>query len=189
MSTEKTILSTAVLANLYKESLVIIPHAPTENTKITTEEKSATTTTKMVASKEVKWDGPIKSLGEHNKKITVIVNDPNSVHLNESDFILLTSILNACRLTIADIALINLGKQPVGLHQILQEYPSTLVISFAVDATQLKVKLPNTLYKVSQLGESHILFSNALASMQGTGVEAKQEKAKLWTVLKKIFEL
>jgi len=137
MSTEKTILSTAVLANLYKESLVIIPHTPTENTKITTEENSATTTTKMVASKEVKWDGPIKSLGEHNKKITVIVNDPNSVHLNESDFILLTSILNACRLTIADIALINLGKQPVGLYQILQEYPSTLVISFAVDATQL----------------------------------------------------
>ena len=189
MSTEKTILSTAVLANLYKESLVIIPHAPTENTKITTEENSATTTTKMVASKEVKWDVPIKSLGEHNKKITVIVNDPNSVHLNESDFILLTSILNACRLTIADIALINLGKQPVGLHQILQEYPSILVISFAVDANQLKVKLPNTLYKVSQLGESTILFSNALSSMQGTGIEAKQEKAKLWTVLKKIFEL
>jgi hypothetical protein len=45
------------------------------------------------------------------------------------------------------------------------------------------------LYKVTQLGDSHILFSNALSTMQGTGVEAKQEKAKLWTVLKKIFEL
>jgi len=39
------------------------------------------------------------------------------------------------------------------------------------------------------LGETKILFSNALSTMQGTGVEAKQEKAKLWTVLKKIFEL
>ena len=117
------------------------------------------------------------------------MHDPNSVHLNEMDFILLTSILNACRLTIADVALINLGKQPVGLHQILQEYPSTLLLSFAVDATQLKVKLPNTLYKLTQLGETHILFSNALSTMQGTGIEAKQEKAKLWTVLKKIFEL
>ena len=58
-----------------------------------------------------------------------------------------------------------------------------------MNASQLKVKLPNTLYKVTQLGDSHILFSNALSTMQGTGVEAKQEKAKLWTVLKKIFEL
>lgn len=188
MSAEKTILSNTVLANLYKDSLVVIDHTP-QITPTISEATTPTTAVKAEAIPEVKWEGPIKSLGEHNKKITVIVNDPNSVHLNEMDFILLTSILNACRLTIADIALINLGKQPVGLHQILQEYPSTLVISFAVDATQLKVKLPNTLYKVSQLGESHILFSNALSSMQGTGLDAKQEKGKLWTVLKKIFEL
>jgi hypothetical protein len=185
MSTDKTILSSSVLVDLYKDSLVVVEDIPLEN-KATVEQ---TIETKKEEIKEVKWEGPIKSLGEHNKKITVIVNDPNSVHLNEMDFILLTSILNACRLTIADIALINIGKQPVGLHQILQELPSTLVLSFAVDATQLKVKLPSTLYKVTQLGETHILFSNALSTMQGTGVEAKQEKAKLWTVLKKIFEL
>lgn len=185
MSTDKTILSSSVLVDLYKDSLVVVEDIPLEN-KATVEQ---TLETKKEEIKEVKWEGPIKSLGEHNKKITVIVNDPNSVHLNEMDFILLTSILNACRLTIADIALINIGNQPVGLHQILQELPSTLVLSFAVDATQLKVKLPSTLYKVTQLGETHILFSNALSTMQGTGVEAKQEKAKLWTVLKKIFEL
>jgi hypothetical protein len=185
MSTDKTILSSSVLVDLYKDSLVVVEDIPLEN-KATVEQ---TLETKKEEIKEVKWEGPIKSLGEHNKKITVIVNDPNSVHLNEMDFILLTSILNACRLTIADIALINIGKQPVGLHQILQELPSTLVLSFAVDSTQLKVKLPSTLYKVTQLGETHILFSNALSTMQGTGVEAKQEKAKLWTVLKKIFEL
>jgi hypothetical protein len=185
MSTDKTILSSSVLVDLYKDSLVVVEDISLEN-KATVEQ---TIETKKEKVKEVKWEGPIKSLGEHNKKITVIVNDPNSVHLNEMDFILLTSILNACRLTIADIALINIGKQPVGLHQILQELPSTLVLSFAVDATQLKVKLPSTLYKVTQLGETHILCSNALSTMQGTGVEAKQEKAKLWTVLKKIFEL
>lgn len=188
MSAEKTILSNAVLANLYKDSLVVIDHRP-QITPTTIESATPKAKSKAATEPETKWEGPIKSLGEHTKKITVIVNDPNSVHLNEMDFILLTSILNACRLTIADIALINLGKQPVGLHQILQEYPSTLVLSFAVDATALKVKLPNTLYKVSQLGDSHILFSNALSTMQGTGIEAKQEKAKLWTVLKKIFEL
>jgi hypothetical protein len=167
MNTEKTILSAADLVNLYQEHLVVIDDSH-NTTKAIVEVKTPTTSDPI---KQETWVGPI------------------SVHLNEMDFILLTSILNACRLTIADVALINLGKQPVGLHQILQEYPSTLLISFAVDATQLKVKLPNTLYKVNSLGETHILFSNALSTMQGTGIEAKQEKAKLWTVLKKIFEL
>ena len=185
MSTDKTILSNTVLANLYKDSLVIIE----DKAPVAKVQEESNIDIKKEEIKEVKWEGPIKSLGEHNKKITVIVNDPNSVHLNETDFILLTSILNACRLTIADIALVNIGKQPAGLHQILQELPSTLVIAFAVDANQLKVKLPSNLYKVSQIGETHILFSNALSSMQGTGIESKQEKAKLWTVLKKIFEL
>ena len=185
MNTEKTILSAADLVNLYQEHLVVIQDHPIAAKAIV----EAEIHTKPDPIKIDEWKGPIKSLGEHLKKITVIVHDPNSVHLNEMDFILLTSILNACRLTIADVALINLGKQPVGLHQILQEYPSTLLLSFAVDATQLKVKLPNTLYKLTQLGETHILFSNALSTMQGTGIEAKQEKAKLWTVLKKIFEL
>jgi hypothetical protein len=162
MSTDKTILSTSVLVDLYKDNLVVIE-----------------------AIKVEKWEGPIKSLGEHNKKITVIVNDPNSVHLNENDFILLTSILNACRLTIADIALINIGKQPVGLHQILQELPSTLVLSFAVDPTQLKVKLPSTVYKVTQLGETHILFSNALSTMQGTGLKPSKKKQNFGPCLRK----
>lgn len=185
MNIENTQLSAADLVNLYKESLVVIEDSPSKSTSSV----EPVVEVEKQAIKQENWEGPIKSLGEHHKKITVVVNDPNSVHLNESDFILLTSILNACRLTIADIALINLGKQPVGLHQILQEFPSTLLISFAVDATQLKVKLPNNLYKVTQLGDTHILFSNALSTMQGTGAEAKQEKAKLWTVLKKIFEL
>lgn len=185
MNTEKTILSTNDLVHLYKESLVVIDDFPKTN-EINVEKVTEDTHPPI---QQETWQGPIKHLGEHYKKITVVVNDPNAVHLNETDFILLTSILNACRLTIADITLINLSKQPVGLHHILHEFPSTLLISFAVDPTQLKVKLPNSLYKVTTLGETHILLSSALATMQGTGVEAKQEKAKLWAVLKNIFAL
>ncbi|MFM7000076.1 MAG: hypothetical protein ACKOXU_03290, partial [Limnohabitans sp.] len=76
MSTDKTILSSSVLVDLYKDSLVVVEDIPLEN-KATVEQ---TLETKKEEIKEVKWEGPIKSLGEHNKKITVIVNDPNSVH-------------------------------------------------------------------------------------------------------------
>ena len=109
--------------------------------------------------------------------------------LNEPDFILLTSILNACRLTIADIALVNLGNQKASLHQILNNLPSKFVIAFEVDSKALKIKLPTNFYKLTPLGESNLLFSKSLSSMQGMDSTAKQEKAKLWAVLKQIFQL
>ena len=178
MSKDNNILPASVIASLYKNNLVL-PSAPSP----------APMLEKNNAEEVANFTGPIKYLGEQLKKIMVIVEDTNAVHLNESDFVLLTSILNACKLTIADIALINIANQKTSLHQMLSELPSTLVICFAVDAAALKIKLPSTLYKVTQVGDTHLLFSNALSSMQGTSVEAKQEKAKLWTILKKIFEL
>ena len=60
---------------------------------------------------------------------------------------------------------------------------------FDVESSELKIKLPNTPYKVNELGESVLFFSKALSTMQGTGVEAKQEKGTLWILLKKLFAL
>jgi hypothetical protein len=186
MKIEKTILPPAVLVSLYKDSLVLAdmeikPVKIAENKLHGKEQETITEETEMAS--------PIKYLGDHHKKILVVVNDPASVYLNESDFILLTSILNACRLTIADIALINLGNQKASLHEMLTKLPSLLVIVFELDSKALKIKLPSTLYKVTPLGETNLLFSAALSTMQGSSTDAKKEKGKLWTVLKQIFQL
>ncbi|MFY8166041.1 MAG: hypothetical protein ACOVJ8_05575, partial [Sediminibacterium sp.] len=132
---------------------------------------------------------PLRYLGDHLKKIMIIVKDENAVHLNETDLGLLSSILNACKLTLADIALVNLANQPFSLQDLLETLPSVLVISFEVNSAQLKIKLPGTLYKQIILGETHLLFSNSLSSMQGPEQNAKIEKSKLWTALKVLFQL
>ena len=132
---------------------------------------------------------PIKFLGEHQKKILVLVQDMDAVHLNERAFDLLTSILNACKLTIADIALINLANKNFSLHQILTQVPSDLVLVFDINPTQLKIKLPTKLYTPILLGETQLLFSNNLSQMQGIDQASKIEKTKLWTALKIIFNL
>jgi hypothetical protein len=201
MNENKTILPSSVLVSLFKDSLVLPENKI--NKSIIQEQLDSLAADQEAFAKKNKVDAPkpaevedalelnlpLKYLGDHSKEIVVVVNDPASVYLNEPDFILLTSILNACRLTIADIALINLGNQNATLHQILNTLPSKLVIAFEVDSKTLKIKLPTNFYKLTPLGESNLLFSKSLASMQGTDSSAKQEKAKLWTVLKQIFQL
>ena len=137
----------------------------------------------------IKELGQIKYLGEHLKQVTIIVKDELAVYLNENDLTLLSSILSACKLTLADIALINVAQQKLSLHEILNVLPSKLVMIFDVSSTTLKIKLPTTLYKSIQLGDTYLLFSNSLSLMQGGDQSAKLEKGKLWAILKQLFQL
>ena len=198
MKEEKTILPAAVLVSLYKDSLVL----PEKEIKSPEDAETAMHTIigqaaiasapineKVNEQKPVLPATPLRYLGDHLKKIMIIVKDENAVHLNETDLGLLSSILNACKLTLADIALVNLANQPFSLQDLLETLPSVLVISFEVNSAQLKIKLPGTLYKQIILGETHLLFSNSLSSMQGPEQNAKIEKSKLWTALKVLFQL
>ena len=170
MKENKTILPTSVLVSLFKDSLVLpenkinpaiieeqIASLAADQEAFVKKNKAksiaveeANTSEASNVEEELNLSMPLKHLGDHSKKIVVIVNDPESVYLNEPDFILLTSILNACRLTIADIALVNLGNQKASLHQILNNLPSKLVIAFEVDSKALKIKLPTNLYNATR---------------------------------------
>jgi hypothetical protein len=144
---------------------------------------------KNTTNEPIKELGQIKYLGEHLKQVTIIVKDELAVYLNENDLTLLSSILSACKLTLADIALINVAQQKLSLHEILNVLPSKLVMIFDVSSTTLKIKLPTTLYKSIQLGDTYLLFSNSLSLMQGGDQSAKLEKGKLWAILKSLFQL
>ena len=200
MSNEKTILLNSVLVSLYKDTLVL-PEMAKKKPEIIPNPLDAqikTLDTHAPAAVQIETEknhtpisdlGEIKYLGEHLKQVTIIVKDELAVYLNENDLTLLSSILSACKLTLADIALINVAQQKLSLHEILNVLPSKLVMIFDVSSTTLKIKLPTTLYKSIQLGDTYLLFSNSLSLMQGGDQSAKLEKGKLWAILKSLFQL
>ena len=201
MSNEKTILPNSVLVSLFKDTLVlpelakkqpeIIPN-PLDAQIKTLDAQVPTTAVQTETDKDnssINDSRQIKYLGEHLKQVTIIVKDELAVYLNENDLTLLSSILSACKLTLADIALINVAQQKLSLHEILNVLPSKLVMIFDVSSTTLKIKLPTTLYKSIQLGDTYLLFSNSLSLMQGGDQSAKLEKGKLWAILKSLFQL
>ncbi|MBP6056744.1 MAG: hypothetical protein KA470_02890 [Candidatus Fonsibacter sp.] len=187
MKEVKNNLPNSVLVNLYKESLVL--GVTLANVDKKAQASSSIEEKNTAIAEEEPLTAPIKFLGEHQKKILVLVQDLDAVHLNERAFDLLTSILNACKLTIADIALINLANKNFSLHQILTQVPSDFVLIFDINPIQLKIKLPTKLYTPILLGETQLLFSNNLSQMQGIDQASKIEKTKLWTALKIIFKL
>ena len=180
-----------VLPELAKKQPEIIPN-PLDAQIKTLDAQVPTTAVQTETDKDnssINDSRQIKYLGEHLKQVTIIVKDELAVYLNENDLTLLSSILSACKLTLADIALINVAQQKLSLHEILNVLPSKLVMIFDVSSTTLKIKLPTTLYKSIQLGDTYLLFSNSLSLMQGGDQSAKLEKGKLWAILKSLFQL
>ena len=171
-------------ANLDTQATTIAALSASMHVQIESDKDNNNTT-----NEPIKELGQIKYLGEHLKQVTIIVKDELAVYLNENDLTLLSSILSACKLTLADIALINVAQQKLSLHEILNVLPSKLVMIFDVSSTTLKIKLPTTLYKSIQLGDTYLLFSNSLSLMQGGDQSAKLEKGKLWAILKQLFQL
>ena len=171
-------------ANLDTQATTIAAPSARMHVQIESDKDNNNTT-----NEPIKELGQIKYLGEHLKQVTIIVKDELAVYLNENDLTLLSSILSACKLTLADIALINVAQQKLSLHEILNVLPSKLVMIFDVSSTTLKIKLPTTLYKSIQLGDTYLLFSNSLSLMQGGDQSAKLEKGKLWAILKSLFQL
>ena len=123
-------------------------------------------------------------LGNNQKNIVFIVDHKEAIYLPDEELSFLMDILTACRLSMADIALLNLAVNPaLDYTAINSELKAEKVICFgiATPALQLPIQFPN--YQVQHYNNQVYLASPSLTVLQ----DDKAEKTKLWTCLKKIF--
>ena len=176
-----------ILADLYKNTLVVINELPTEPIK-----KQASKGTKKGAAIIANIDEPSQKkwyLGNNLKHVTILVQDENNVYLNDDLLQLLTSILAACKLTLADVAIINNANNAISYQQLKQSLQPTCCFLFNVttDAIQLSFTIPQ--YQVQQYDNCTFLLAPDLSLMNGSTPAARAEKTKLWVCLKKIFNM
>jgi hypothetical protein len=128
-------------------------------------------------------------LGNYERKIIVLVNDTENVHLNDKDLEFLTGILNACKLNLAQIALINFNKNAVDFAQLKKEMQPEYLLLFGVNALQIDLPFTMPHYQVQQYDNCKIVTAPALAEINQASQQAKAEKTKLWKSLKNMFVL
>lgn len=167
-------LPSFVLVDLYKDEIVCIeaeskPHETIKPTAINTEQK---------------W-----FLGEGKKRIVIVVQDAESVFLNDDAYTLLSSILTACKLNVGDVAIVNIAKTAIDFYTLFKTIQPLYLLMF--DNTHQKINLPFSLalYQITKQQECTFLAASSLYSMQGNTPEAKAEKGKLWNALQQFFKL
>jgi hypothetical protein len=130
--------------------------------------------------------GSIGYLGNNQKKIAVLVSSTAAIYLPDEELNFLLGILTACKLSMADIALINLAKNPnLAYADVTEQLKCEKLFLFGLDADALALPLQFPHYQVQHFNNQVYLSSVALHELQAD----KEEKLKLWNCLKKIFAL
>ena len=136
-------------------------------------------------SAEIKEDR-IGFLGSNQKRIAILVDAAETLYLPDEELNFLLGILTACKLSMADIALINVSKNP-GLQYTLitEQLKAEKIFLFGLGAESIKLPLQFPNYQVQKFNNQVYLSSVSLSELQ----KDKEEKLKLWACLKTIFSL
>ena len=163
MSLDNIQLSPVVLQELFKNTLI------------------GAASEKESASKKA----TLNFLGNNKKRITIIVDNEEVLYLPDEQLNFLLGILSACKLTMEDVAIINIKTNPVSYTTLGKELKAEKIFLFGVDPSQIELPLQFPFYQVQAYNKQVYLSSPLLNILQ----ENKAEKTKLWLCLKQIFSI
>ena len=160
MSLNNIQLKSSMLANLYKTSLV------------DTESK-----TSIPQQKQIKY------LGNNQKNIIVIVSYQSIPFLPDEELNFLSNVLAACKLSIADIGIVNsYDVDQTNLQNIIST-DANKVLLFGVEPLAIGLPINFPAFQLQPFNNRTYLHAPALSQIEND----KALKGKLWTSLKAMF--
>jgi len=192
MKPEKIILPDFLLADLYKDSLVMIDkeiYATEKRNNTQEQEEMILVTPEAKKTSDSASNQQLAYLGNNNRHISIIVNDVTAIHLDDASLQILSAILSACKLNLADVAIINMHTQQVNDATIRKELSPRFVLLFGVETAAINLPFSIPDYKVQQFNNCAYVQASSLSKMMGSTTEAKMEKSKLWLCLKDMFNV
>lgn len=122
--------------------------------------------------------------GNFEKKVLLIVDDPEDEVLNEPESEFLNKILKAVKLTEDDVKILNVHHiTDEQLPEVLFKFPFKVLISFGINTPAL-LETPNAIpYKIPKGQDKIRLLVDNLSSIE----KDQQKKIKLWENLQLLF--
>lgn len=172
MSFSELKLTPQLLVNLYKNVLIStsLSDSSNDNNKIGNENK-------------------ITFLGDNKSKVSIIVNDESAAFIAEEKLQFLINLLSACKLNIADVAIINISNKEIDYHIIKDQLTPSYIILMGVDVKKFKLPIIFSKNKVQQFDNCNMLITSDFNELMGSSDTIKTEKRNLWNALKNLFSL
>ena len=166
MSLDNIQLTPFLVTELYKNSLI-----DTDNQQL---------------KPELPEENGLVFLGNNQKNILLIVLEENAVYLPDKDLNFLVDILTACKLSLSDIALINVFENKgINYKILLEKFKPAIIVLFGIEPSKLEFPLQFPYYQLQQYNNQTYLNAPSLNALAAD----KQKKLQLWASLKKLFSI
>jgi hypothetical protein len=180
MSLSDVKLESWMLPGLYKNNLVLGPE----------QDKVANSSGAEPGKSSIPgMPSDIKYLGNNQQRITILVKNSSEVFLADEELSLLTKMITACKLTLADIAIVNIAQTPAVISSIHEFLQPQKVLMLGVDSQDIQLPMSFPEYRVQPHGPCTYLMAPPLSLMTSESDQARNIKSQLWTALKQLFGL
>lgn len=166
MSLDNFQLSSYLVQELYKDYLIDL-----EKEQISDQSLNADT---------------IQHLGQFQQSVLILIHYPDSPYLPDETLQFLLGILQACRLSMADVAIVNLARHPHIRYQTLQDqFKPHYWLGFNLNLGTMEFPIQFPEYQVQQYNHQSFVHGPALEMIQADPAQKRQ----LWNALKKAFQI
>jgi len=128
-------------------------------------------------------------LGNNQKQITFVVKSHSEVFVEERHLPFITKMLEACKMNVGDIALVNHAATPVIIQQLKKQLEPTKLILFGIQSVEIKLPFSFPPFKTQVYDGCTYLCVPSLQELDAEVPESKLLKSKLWVCLRKLFEI
>ena len=130
----------------------------------------------------------IQYLGNNQKGICLVVAYPKDVYLPDEQLQFLTNILQACRLNMGDVAIVNQDKQQISFAVLKKELNCQYLLIFGTPPVVAGLpELP--LFTAQNVDDCFVVCAPVAEQLNGSSPESKMLKTKLWICLKQLFNV
>jgi hypothetical protein len=131
----------------------------------------------------------IKYLGDNRRNTTLLVQTPGSPFLPDNHLTFLTKILEACRMTLADVAIVNNAAAPLSITELKQQLQPKIILLFGVEPSAIRLPINFPAFRPQDFDGCTYLSTPGLDQLVPNTDESKLLKSKLWVCLKTIFDV
>ena len=128
----------------------------------------------------------VKFLGKNEKNILILVSEEEVAFLEDNELNFLSTVLGACKLSLADLAIVNLYHLgSLNYRDFIKQLNAKKVLLFDVEAQTIDLPFNFPHFQIQQFDQCTYLSAPALKNIETD----KALKTQLWNCLKKLFAL
>lgn len=126
----------------------------------------------------------VKFLGKNEKNILILVSEEEVAFLADNELNFLSTVLGACKLSVADIAIVNLYHVgSLNYRDFIKQLNAKKVLLFDVEAQTIDLPFNFPHFQIQQFDGCTYLSAASLKTIE----KDKVLKTQLWNCLKKLF--